>query len=315
VTLGPTSAANITSDPIAAMVGGVRLMNYYPARHPWNGMWSDWQQSAIDADMATIAALGANTVRVIVQPGTFGYPTPQPAYASRLAKMLDLAASHGLKVQLTLFDIWTNYNDLNGSRQWANAILSPLYGDPRIAFVELQNEIQPKDTTAMSWARTMLPVIRNASGRPVTLSVSGWNTATPLAQLISALRNSQPDFYDLHFYGTPENMLATFQSAKQLAAGRPLLIGETGYSTDANNNSVPNIAATVAAHEQEQATFLSQAEQATRAAGLPPAAPWILQDFPALPNLSPNEQHFGLYRLDGTPKPAAAVIHAAFTSP
>jgi cellulase (glycosyl hydrolase family 5) len=312
-TTSSTSAAT-SAAAVSSMVAGLKLMNYYPAQNPWNGMWCDWYPGVIYGDMAKIAALGANTVRIIVQPGTFGYPTPSAQYMSELTQMINMAAANGLRVQLTLFDVWSDYTDISGGEQWAQAVLAPFRGDPEISFVELQNEIDPTNATEMAWARTMLPVIRTDSQLPVTVSVTGWNTATPLGQLISALGNSQPDFYDLHFYGTQQYMLSTFETAKQMAAAKPLLIGETGYSTDTGNTSIPGIAATVAAHEQEQATYLSQVEQAAQQAGLPPAAPWVLNDFAPVANISATEQHFGLYRLDGSPKPAVAVIKAAFAS-
>jgi hypothetical protein len=304
----------IPAATVWSTTSGLKLMNYYPAQNPWNGMWWAWQPSVIDDDMGRIAALGANTVRVIVQPGTFGYPQPQPAYLTELADVVSMAAAHGLRVQLTLFDEWYSYSDITGSEQWASAVLARFRGDPRIAFVELQNEIQPSNSAAMTWARALLPAIRSYSQAPVTVSVTGWNTATPLSQLIAALGPAQPDLYDLHFYGTPSYMLSAFKSAKQMAGGSPLVIGETGYSTDVNNNSIPGIAPTVAAHEQEQADYYYWAELSAHSVGLPPAAPWILSDFPSTLNINDTEQHFGLYRLDGSAKPAVSVLRSAFAS-
>jgi hypothetical protein len=148
----------------------------------------------------------------------------------------------------------------------------------------------------------------------VTVSVTGWNTASELGQLITALGTSQPDFYDIHFYGTPPYMLSTFQAAKQMANGKPLLIGETGYSTDPSNSSWLGASQSTSTQELRQASYYTYVEKAAKDAGLPPAGSWTLNDFPALPNLSGIEQHFGLYRLDGTPKPAVATLDNAFTS-
>jgi len=54
--------------------------------------------------------------------------------------------------------------------------------------------------------------------------------------------------------------------------------------------------------------------------GLPTPAPWILNDFSpgAIPPKSraanlPAEYGYGLFQLNGTPKPAAAVVRRAFT--
>ena len=56
-----------------------------------------------------------------------------------------------------------------------------------------------------------------------------------------------------------------------------------------------------------------------RSLGLPPAAPWILQDFaPGTFDWNrriPNAQyHLGLLRTDGTEKPAAETVRLAFAA-
>jgi cellulase (glycosyl hydrolase family 5) len=311
---GQRSTTRPGTTTVASMVAALKLMNYYPADDPWGAMWSQWVPGVIDADMGKIEALGANTVRVIVQPDTFGYRVPSARYMSELTQMLSMAAAHGLKVQLTLFDVWSDYTDIAGSVVWARDLLTPFRDDPEISFVELQNEINPLNPVAMAWARAMLPVIGADSDLPVTVSVTGWNTAASLAQLILALGASQPDFYDLHFYGTPPFMLSTFQSAKRMAHGQPLLIGETGYSTAAGSGGLLGSQATVADRDQDQATYFADVEQAAHEAGLPPAAPWVLDDFAPAPGLSASAASFGLYSLDGSAKPAAAVVKSAFAS-
>jgi hypothetical protein len=300
--------------PAASLVGGLREISYYPARNPWGGMWSVWQPSVIEADMAKIVSVGANTVRVFLQPDSFGYPVPRPDDISELGQFLSIAGTHGLRVHLTLFDLWSSYSDVTGSQQWAGRLLARFRGDHRIVAVELQNELDPTNPGAVAWARAMLPMVRAASGLPVTVSVTSWNTPTPLAQLIAALGASQPDFYDLHFYGTPPYMLPTFRAAKQLAGGRPLLIGETGYSTDPGNTTWLGAIRPVALQEQAQAYYYAHVEQAASKAGLPPVGLWNLNDFVALPRLSEVERHFGIYRLDGSAKPAASVIRAWFAA-
>jgi len=168
------SAARSPATPsVATLLSGIKEVNYYPATSGWTYMWANWNPSAIDADFARIATLHANTVRIIVQTGAFGYPTPQPTMLGRLAQMVSLAASHSLRVHLTLFDWWSSYTDLVGSRQWAQAVVGSYAGDPRVAVVELQNEINPANMSAMAWARQMIPYLQHLlGGIPVTVSLS-----------------------------------------------------------------------------------------------------------------------------------------------
>jgi hypothetical protein len=299
---------------VRALLAGAKEVSYYPARHPWGGMWFRWAPAAIGPDMGRIASLGANIVRIFVQPASFGYPSPMPQYVDHLSRVVAIASAHGLRVHLTLFDLWHDYRDVTGSRQWAAAILSRFRGDRRIACVELQNEIDPTNPQAMAWTRAMLPAVRRDAGAPVTVSVTGWNTAAPLSRLIAGLRRVRPDFYDLHFYGTTPWMLPTFLAARRAAGHRPLLIGESGYSTaTTTTKSLLNARLkSESAGEQAQASFISEVERAAQEAGLHHAGLWVLNDFPALPHVSLIERHFGLYRLNGTPKPAVAVVRAAF---
>jgi len=117
----------------------------------------------------------------------------------------------------------------------------------------------------------------------------------------------------LHLYGTPPHMLATLKAAKRMAHGKPLLIGETGYSTAQSNASWLGSPAAVSVQERTQARYFLDIVRTARALGLPPPGVWTLNDFPSgLLYVTPVQQHFGLYRLDGTAKPAAAVIRQAF---
>jgi len=43
-----------------------------------------------------------------------------------------------------------------GIRSRARAVLAPYVGDPRIAFVELRNEIETTDPAAMAWTRELI---------------------------------------------------------------------------------------------------------------------------------------------------------------
>src|SRR5437588_6118152 len=59
--LAPTS--------VATTVQRLREVNYDPSVASGGGLWSWWRPAMLNADMAKIASLGANTVRVFLQPG------------------------------------------------------------------------------------------------------------------------------------------------------------------------------------------------------------------------------------------------------
>jgi len=290
----------------------LKEVNYFPAADGWTYMWSYFDPAAIDHDFARIRALGANTVRIFIQPSVFGFPTVLPVMAKRLSEVIALAAKHSLQVHLTLFGLWSNYTDIDGSKQWVSSLLSRYRGDRRIAVLELRNEISPHDPAAVAWVRKMLPYLSTVM--PGTLRTVSTGTVSPqvFALFTHELKNSPPDFWDYHYYGPARHAYSRLTWIKALAAPRPLFVGETGYSTDGRPVSQ-------AAQNQAQAAYYRAVFNAAAALGLPTPAPWTLNDFfpraipPGRLADDPSQYGYGLFELNGTPKPAAAIVSRAFS--
>src|SRR5918996_1272180 len=299
----------------------VRSISYFPARGGWTLMWTRFDADAIDSDLARVASLRANTVRVIVPARAFGYPEPEPAMCTRLEHVVGLAARHGLRVEVTLFDWWHDYGDIAAPRRWAAALLSRYVGDERIAFVELKNELRPQDAGAGDWAAALIPYVRELTRKPVTVSVPALDAARDLRLLRSALGAAQPDFYSAHFYWRPELAAEHLSAAAQAVAPVPLRVGETGYSTATSYDIVPGVPASPSAREAQQAYYLRSLALVARRLGLPPISPWVLSDFapdaipPDDPGLRGNrrEYRFGLFRVSGEAKPGAAALRSIFS--
>jgi hypothetical protein len=299
----------------------VRSISYFPARGGWTLMWTRFDADAIDRDLSRIAWLRANTVRVIVPARVFGYPEPEATMTARLEIVVDLAAQHGLRVELTLFDWWHDYADVAGSRRWVAAVLSRYAGDVRIAFVELKNELKPLDLGAAEWAAALIPYVRQVARKPVTISVPALDAARDLRLLRAALGAAQPDFYSAHLYWRPEVAAERLDAARTAVAPLPLRVGETGYSTAIPYDVLPGVPASSSAREAQQAYYLRSLALVSRRLGLPPIAPWTLSDFApdAIPSDDPDvhgnprEYRFGLFRVSGQPKPAAAELRTIFS--
>jgi cellulase (glycosyl hydrolase family 5) len=311
-TMLPATVAHASAPTLASRMIAVRAaktINYYPSTAGWTNMWTNFDPVRIDADLTKAAALGATTVRVIVFPQTFGYPTPAAAYTAKLSQFIGIAETRGLTVKLTLFDWWNGYSDVDNSVVWALSLLSPYVDDPRVIAVELKNEISPNDATAIAWARQLIPAIRaTAPAMPLTLTVDGVSGAAGLGSLKSQLATTPLDYYDFHFYGASERSLAEIRRAQAAVAPDPLVIGETGLST-------------LSATEGEQAAYLARVFRAAQVASVGSVAPWTLNDFAtgAIPSNSavstqPAQYRYGLYRTDGTAKFSASVVNAAWTS-
>jgi hypothetical protein len=286
-------------------------MNYFPAGAGWQYMWTRWEPSQIGADFAVMAGMGANAVRITVFPAVTGFPVPSSLMESRLKQVVAMAGDHGLRVQLSLFDQFTGFTDIQGSVTWARDILAPLGGGSNVAFIDLRNELDAPSTLGSPqvyrWVDALLPAVEgDARGIPVTLSV----TAPAHITAMRAALRVQPDFWDLHYYSSDGLAYATMTQAIAAAAPRPVFVGETGFAT-ARDGAPPGLPGAATALDAYQAHYYQVIEQAARALGLGTAAPWTLYDFSqaAIPGQQqPDQYAFGLLREDGTPKPAAAVI-------
>lgn len=303
------------SKQVASRVAGLRVMNYYPASDGWTYMWTKWSPATLRADFARIRSLGANTVRIIISPDAFGWPRISGVMATRFTDTLNIAASEGLGVQLTLFDLWNDYTEIGQSQAWLKELLDPYASDPEIQLIELQNEVDPSVPAAVTWLRALLPTLRSLMPHtPSTVSVSGAAGPAGFALLRTELTGSPLDVADIHLYGSDTGAYGWMLAAKRAAGPLPLFIGEAGYPVTANNYGG------LEGGELRQAQWFSVIFAAARAAGVPPPAPWTLYDFKpgAIPALvhdqvnEPEAYHFGLYSATGQPRPAVWVVEQAF---
>jgi hypothetical protein len=295
----------------------LHLMNYFPADAGWQYMWTRWEPGQINRDFTAMKAMGANSVRITVFPGVTGFPVPSPLMRSRLARIVGLAGQHGLKVQLSLFDQFTDFADISGSSIWARDILAPFRGKSDIAFIDVRNELDASSTMGNPqvdrWIDALLPSVEgDAPGVPVTLSVT---SPAHITAMRAGLR-VEPDFWDLHYYSSDGLAYATLKEAVAAAAPQPVFAAETGFAT-AEDDAPPGLPGGEPSLEAYQAHYYQVVEQAALSLGLGDAAPWTLYDFSptAIPSeQQPDQYAFGLLHRDGTPKPAAAVIRRLFRS-
>lgn len=321
--LGLLTAASASAAPLGgAADDAVRLLNYYPSRNGWSYMWDRWDPQTMDRDFARIADLRFNTVRVILQVSSFTLPTPSEEALQKLERVIDMAEAHGLRVQLTLFDWFSAWGDLDGSRQWVDAVVGPYRNDPRIAFIDVCNEVDTTVTAQVNWAQTMVPYVRSVAGStPVTISVtakSGRSELQHLQTLVAA--DIALDLASVHFYGNSAAAYTRLSAVKQFIAPVPVIVGETGYSSYTGYSpgntgpalfGVPPQRANTEAMQVHHMSALNQAANALQLSGV---APWAYADFtknaipPSNTGSNPVEYHFGMLRTDYSEKPVAGFL-------
>lgn len=303
-----TGGNRATSTSIAPL----KEINYYPRDYAWLQFWPNWPLAKIqmDADLDEIQGLGFNTVRIFLHPSVFGYPQPTATYLGYFEEALALIAAHGLEAHVNLFDCWWSWNDVAGSQTWLAAVVQPHQDDARIALWELQNEAALDQQVVRDWLQVMLPYLKQqAGGTPVTVSVSNVEWLDDVATLTAP---NAPDVYSLHWYPASvvawtSTLPAVLDRARELIGpDSPLLLGEFGYET-------------CTLSEASQAQLYYDVFDAAREKGVVHLGAWTFTDFPeGTAQCDPGtpasdaERYFGLFRLDGSPKPAADVVECAF---
>ncbi|MEI7643172.1 MAG: cellulase family glycosylhydrolase [Chloroflexales bacterium] len=295
----------LTLDGRAYVVAGV---NYYPQATPWDLFWSSYDPQLIDADMAQVASLGMNTVRIFVPYAQFGGSQVEPKMLDRLGDLLARAEAHGLKVIVTLFDFHADYAPLLWPRadRHLEAILGRFVGNPAVLAWDLKNEPDLDYQAAgranvMAWLEHTARVVRAAD--PSHLITIGWSNPEAAADL-----TDQVDFVSFHYYA-PVAQLSARYAQLRAATARPLLLGEFGLSTW-NSSFFPG------SSEVEQAAYTADLLGKLRATDAAGFMIWTLYDFRKVPaNVAGRapwtnnpQQHLGVLRADGTPKPVAALL-------
>ncbi|HTT54023.1 MAG TPA: hypothetical protein VMH35_21745, partial [Streptosporangiaceae bacterium] len=127
-------------------------VNYYPVTNGGYQMWSSYNGSQYEDDMQTAKNLGFNTMRVFLAAagGIFDFSRPTAAELANLTDFYNRSVKVGIKLHLTLFDLWGNYGLISGSRTWIAAVLGALPNTANIAVIEIQNETRYALTSAYS---------------------------------------------------------------------------------------------------------------------------------------------------------------------
>ncbi len=316
VALGSASQRNRPLPSIQQGVRGVvaveqplRMVNYYPTEYAREQFWPNWSaaSAAMATDLDRIATLGGNTVRIALYPSSFDYPQPASDELTKLDEALGLIAAHGLRAHVTLFGCWFSWDDVDGSRAWLSAVVGPHSNDPRIAIFELYNEIPLDQPATRSWLQQLLPELKRAAGAvPVTVSV---NRVEWLGDVRELMGPTPPDIYTLHWY--PSGTTGTEALAPALARARELIEGADLYLAEVGSN-------TFTQSEESQAELFEDVFHDVQAFGIKHFGVWTLYDFTETTtgcsgSATPvGDNYYGIYRRDGTPKPAAAVVQAAF---
>jgi endo-1,4-beta-mannosidase len=300
----------------------IQGFNYYPRLHPWRTFNpGEWEPRVTARELQLGASLGANVVRVFVDYNfSVDLKTPQPTptffaplsqYIQNVREFLDIAGRLDLRVILTLFDSldWALYQPQNRwiAEEYLKLFVPHFVNDPRVLCWDLQNE--PDRPLSTLGKDVVIPFFQRLallarSLDPNHLRTIGWIDRAR-ARYFPDL-DDYLDFWCFHFYDKAERLPGLVQFYKTQTK-KPVLLEEFGLATggpgpDGQNTELDQVAhydtvlSTLAAHNLCGSVFWCLTDFPIGLAGNPP----IKTDSP--------ENHFGVFRLDYSDKPVAALL-------
>ena len=297
---GHTLPKNKTS---RADIVKMKGLNYYPGKSAWDTFGANFNKEIIANDFARIRKMGLNSVRVFVPYEEFGKASVSNENLSKLKIMLDLANANKLKVLVTLFDFYGNYDvmDWTLTHRHAETIVKALKDHPALLGWDLKNEpdldfeSRGKEQV-LAWLEQMSNQVRKWDpNHPVTI---GWSS--PEAAI---LLDEEVDFISFHYYQDPADFVKKYKTLKDRVGDRPILLGEYGYS------SYSGIWNAFLGSEKRQADYYKEMQQHLNEEAVPYLF-WTLYDFEEVPNSvvgilpwrKQRQKYFGAISADGEEK-------------
>ena len=191
--------------------------------------------------------------------------------------------------------------------------------DPRIFAWDVINEPDLKDpfsqpsgkNNVTGFLTKMTDRIRELDkNHPITIGIG---KSEHLVELKDAVQNL--DFVSFHDYDDPRKLLQKISDAKEF--GKPVVLEEFGRYTYPKDPVWPQT-------EADQADYFASVLPVVKETEIAGSLFWDLMDFPVAnrPDITMGpvydgkdnkEHHFGIYRIDYTPKPAKRVIQRFYS--
>jgi hypothetical protein len=289
-------------------------LNYYPSAKPWGYMWLQWDGPLVERELARARReLGVNTVRALVpyrrvEGWTDGVGNVNPSMLGRLREFVQIAGRQDIKVIMTLFD-WQDGVSPPGSAEegyelsYLRTIVDAFKNDDRVMMWDIHNEPDHypawgagEATAVVGWLGRMADAIRTIdSEHPLTVGVGKWQSLWhpgPDGRTIADIS----DVISIHSYDAA--VFPTMVADVKARTTKPVLLEEFGWPTGPECRG-PYF------DESSQVYMYRKALQLAEEGTLVGMLAWWYQDPPVHLSYSYDENGwYGLYRRDGSPKPA-----------
>lgn len=307
----PEKPLSKLSDSIKFLVKDIKGLNYYPKDTPWDVFGKKYSDSIISKDFGLIKEMGLNTIRIFIPYEDFGAAFVDGKKIDKVKSLLDKAYENELKVVVTLFDFYGNYDvfDWTLTHRHVEQVVLALKDHKAILAWDIKNEpdldfeSRGKEMV-MAWLDQMVDEVRKWDGKhPVTI---GWATPEGALNL-----NEKLDFISFHYY----RELKDFEEAyNQLEEGindpeKPIVLQEYGLS------SYGGLWNFYRGSEEDQANYYKEIQGILEDHNIPFLF-WTLYDFSQVPNAvvgrlpwrKKPQEFYGCYDTEGKPKPATKYL-------
>lgn len=218
-----TTIAQIDPVGIEQMQG----LNYYPEKHPWDTFNDSIKEETLIADFKIIKDLNLNSIRIFIGYEDFGKAEIDDLKLNRLNTLLDQAQKADLKVMITLFDFYGDY-DMNNwtlTNKHLKGIVSSVKDHPAVLCWDIKNEPdldfknRGKDRV-LSWLSQTIKALKQLDSlHPVTI---GWSSHKAALNL-----KDDVDFISYHYYQDLEELSSAHNTLKKSTI-KPIVLQEIG---------------------------------------------------------------------------------------
>jgi endo-1,4-beta-mannosidase len=230
----------------------------------------------IGNDFKIIKDAGLNSIRIFVPYLDFGKANVKPEKLEKLQKVLDTALKQDLKVVITLFDFYGNYDILDWTlnHRHAEKIVEKFKDHEAILAWDIKNEPNldfdsrgKENVTA--WLDFMIILVKSIDKKhPVTIGWSNTKSATILKDKV--------DVVSFHYYDELAEFENEYLDLKNKIKNKPLILQEFGIS------SYGGFWRPFVGSEKKQANFYKEIQKVMSKNSIPFIS-WTLYDFDNIP--------------------------------
>ncbi|MGG8497477.1 glycoside hydrolase family 2 TIM barrel-domain containing protein [Tenacibaculum sp. TC6] len=287
----------------------IKGINYYPQKKPWFKFWNAYDSLVVNKDFSLIKKLGLNAIRIFIPYEVFGKEKVLTTHLNHLKTTLDIAQKNNIKIIVTFFDFYSNYEVLDYTLcdRHLETIITHIKNHPALIQYDVKNEpdldfkIHNKQKV-INWLDFVIQQVKNYDkNTPVTI---GW-----YAPESTSILEKKVDFISFHYYKSPEKFKDAYLMVKE-KTNKPIVIQEFGRHS---YNSIWNL---YSHSEKKQAAYHKEMQTNFKSLGVKHFVSWTLYDFPEIdasifgraPYKTGPQKHYGFIDVNGQLKPSSKYI-------